>query len=166
MNTHRIAIIAALAWAALLSGICRADTAASSLAILCGPRASILAPYVREASMRYLEHPVTIVALIAAESRCRTDAIGARGERGLTQVTPGGDAANGMTPEQLMDPRTSILVGIRWLSLCAVRCGGLARGLGKYNGGKCWRSHAYSARVLALVARFWAAMASREARTS
>jgi soluble lytic murein transglycosylase-like protein len=141
-----------------IAGPARASTTTDAITILCPGRES-LAPHIDEAARRYLLHPALLVAVMRKESHCRADAIGKAGEVGLFQLH--GVARNGLTRCQLLDPRTNILTGARWLAMSETWAGGLAAGLGAYNTGKRGNGQGYARRVLALIARVWREMAKR-----
>jgi soluble lytic murein transglycosylase-like protein len=142
-----------------IAGPARASTTEDALAVLCPGRES-LAPHIDEAARRYLIHPVVLVAVARKESNCRADAIGKAGEVGVMQLR--GVARNGLTRRQLLDPRTNVLTGARWLALREVDCGGgLLLGLSGYNARTCQGGKGYARRVLDLVARAWREMAKR-----
>ena len=150
-------IILALAWAGLL--VCvparpgSADTRTTTeraIAVVC-PGREHLAAHVDEAARRYMVPRLHLVAMIWHESRCSAVAIGKAGEVGLMQLL--GVARNGLTRRRLLDPRTNILTGARWLSLREVDCGGKAAGLSGYNARSCSGGMRYARRVLATVRR-------------
>lgn len=163
----RYAIILAAAFVGLFRcvGHAKAETTTEkALRALCGPRAVRFAPYVDEAGRRYLTHPVLIVAVMRKESHCRPNVIGRHGDTGLTQVR--GRARNGLSRKELLDPRTNILTGARWLSMMTTWCGSTALGLGAYNSGKCDRSRRYARSVLAFVAMAWSELRKQKEPTS
>jgi len=146
-------IILALAWSGLL--ICvparpgNAGTTARALEHLC-PGNAHLAEHVDEAARRYMVPRLHLVAMIWCESRCVPGAIGKAGEIGLLQLL--GVARNGLSRKALLDPRTNILTGARWLSLRERDCGGQVAGLSGYNARFCSGGKRYARRVLAVVA--------------
>ena len=134
----------------------RADTTTSALAVLC-PGHQDLAPYVDAAARQYLHHPVTLVALMSVESDCRMDVVGARGEVCAFQLL--GVAKNGYTKRALQtSPALCVATGARWLALREIDCGGLFLGLSGYNARTCQGGKRYARKVMARIARFWAAM--------
>jgi hypothetical protein len=138
-----------------LCGPANATTTEAALSALC-PGHENLAPHVDAAARHHLQHPVLLVAVMRVESRCRMDVTGAAGERCAFQLR--GVARNGRTRAELSDPATCIDTGARWLALCEVWCGGVARGLGAYNSGNCGKSRRYARKVLAMMARAWRAI--------
>ena len=140
-----------LAWAALFFVVApaRAQSAADAIAALC-PGHGVLAPLVEASARRHLQHPVTIVAIMAHESACRMEAVGAAGEVCAMQLL--GVARNGHSKLELLDPATCIDTGARWLSLREVDCGGtLAGALAGYNAKHCENGKRYARKVMALV---------------
>lgn len=156
---HGLLVVGVLACCQTCVGPARADTTSSALAVLC-PGHQDLAEPVRAASRRYLHHPVTLVAVMAVESNCRMDAVGAAGEVCAMQLL--GVARNGNSKRELRDPSTCIDTGARWLALREVDCGGLFLGLSGYNARTCGGGKGYARKVLAAVARFWRAMTNNE----
>jgi soluble lytic murein transglycosylase-like protein len=145
-------VILALAWAGLL--ICvpaRAQTTTERAISAVCPGREYLAGHVDEAARRYLVPRLHLVAVIWVESRCIATAIGALGEIGLMQLL--GVARNGLSRRALLDPRTNILTGARWLSLREVDCGGQVSGLSGYNARTCTGGRRYAHKVLAVVKR-------------
>lgn len=141
-------------------GPARAGTTADALAIVC-PGHEDLAPFVDAAARRQLEHPVTIVALMAVESRCRAGAVSRKGALGLLQVLPYGPAANGHTRAELRDPAINLATGSRWLAMMSVWTGSLPAGLGAYNTGKKGHGKRFARHVLAVAGRIWRALDRR-----
>jgi soluble lytic murein transglycosylase-like protein len=92
-----------------------------------------------------------LVAMIWRESRCSAVALGEAGEIGLMQLR--GVARNGLSRKDLLDPRTNILTGARWLSLRERDCGGQVAGLSGYNSRTCRGGRKYARRILSTVAR-------------
>jgi len=133
-------------------GPARADTLDRVLRDLCGRRGTEIAPLVRESSHRFLLRPTLLASLIAAESRCRKDAVGARGELSLGQILPSGSAARGYTLEQLRDPATNVEAAAKHLARCLTLCGFTAGGLSVYAGWRHCRESSYSRRVLGMLA--------------
>lgn len=148
----RLAIIVAgiLSCCLHCSGPARADQAGDVLHLLCGARGDAVAPLVRQQARRFLLHPVLLSKVVAAESGCRPDVVGARGELGLTQVTRQTAAAMGVDPDRLLEPEQNLEAGARYLARMILSCGGfVAGGLTRYSRGhgKCEASR-YSRRVL------------------
>ena len=152
----------ALAWALLFVAVPQAhgSTTATAIELACGPGHGGLAEHVDAAARRYLLHPVLLVAVMANESRCHAGAIGKHHDTGLMQVR--GRARNGLSRRALLDPRTNLDTGARWLALMTVWCGSTARGLGAYNSGKCHGSKGYARKVLATVRRIWRELERRQ----
>jgi soluble lytic murein transglycosylase-like protein len=129
-------VIAAIAWTALLYGVCRADTAAA-LDHLCGrPDLATLAD---AAAHQNHVRPLRLALLMWSEDRrCREDAVNPRtGAVGLTQILPSGSANRAhLTPDELKGPATNLDLGAahlaRWLRIC----GSFAGALGVYHGRK------------------------------
>jgi hypothetical protein len=145
--------VALLAWAALLYLVApvHADTLDDSLRLLCGPRGDAIAGIVRAEARRNLLHPVLLASVIAAESRCRPDAVGAKGEIGLGQLLPTGAGA-GYTRAQLRDPETNVKLTAAHLARCLLLCGDfVAGGLSVYRGVKRCKDSKGSRRVLGMV---------------
>ena len=145
-----------LAWAALFFVVppAHATTTEQALAALC-PGHEELAPLVDIAARRHLQHPVHIIAVMATESNCRMNVVGAHGEICAMQIMPNGPAANGLTRKQLRDPATCIATGARWLALRQVDCGGLFLGFGGYNARKCGNGKGYARKVMGMIAKAW-----------
>lgn len=131
-----------------------AGTTSEALLILCGPRGLQYTEHVEAASRRYLLHPVVLAAVMANESSCRMEAVGAAGEVCAMQLM--GVARNGHSKRKLArDARLCIHTGARWLSLRSAECGDGLRGIGAYNARKCGQGLGYARRVMALVERVW-----------
>src|SRR5512147_289021 len=144
-------IVLALSWAALFVVVpAHAGSTEAALEVLC-PGNAHLAPHVDEAAHRYLVPRLTLVAMIYCESRCEPDAVGKAGEVGLMQLM--GVARNGLSRRQLLDPRTNILTGARWLALREVDCRGQLAGLSGYNARHCSGGRRYARRVMDVVER-------------
>ena len=140
-------------------GPARAGTTADALSIVC-PGHEDLAPLVEAAARRQLEHPVTIVALMAVESRCRADAVSGKGAVCEMQLL--GVARNGHTRAELQgDSRLCIATGARWLSRMQTWCRDDVRGIGAYATGNCHRGHRYARHVLAVAGKIWKALDRR-----
>jgi hypothetical protein len=147
------AIILALSWAALLYLVspARADTLDDSLRLLCGPRGAPIADLVRTEARRNRLHPVLLASVIAAESRCRPNAIGAKGEVGLGQLMPTGAGA-GYTRAELLDPQTNLKLTAKHLAKCLLICGGFVPGgLSVYRGHRRCQDSKGSRKVLGLL---------------
>jgi hypothetical protein len=158
MTILRIVLIA---WAVLfyLVAPARATTTEDALAVLC-PGHQDLAPHVDAAARRYLQHPVTLVAIMSKESDCRMDVVGSRGEVCAFQLL--GVARNGHRKRELQtNPALCIATGARWLALRQVDCGGLFLGLSGYNARTCKGGKGYARRVLDRIARVWRVLASK-----
>jgi len=162
LTTRRYLIALALAWATLLYCVpAHATTTEDAIAIACGPGHAELAPIIDAAARRQLEHPVTLVALMAVESHCRADAVSRKGAVGLLQVLPYGPAANGHTLAELRDPAVNIATGARWLGLMTLWAGGLPGGLGCYNTGKRGHGARFAKHVLTVANRICRELARR-----
>ena len=109
------------------------DVAAIVLA-LCGPGALPLAPHFAHAAHKYHLRPPLLGALVRVESRCKPDAIGAKGELGLGQIKPETWAAGTYTREQLLTPRWNLLATARHLRRLVNLCGDERGALGVYSG--------------------------------
>jgi hypothetical protein len=142
-----------------------AQTALASLQVLC-PKATALAPHVEAAARQHMQRPVVLVALMAVESNCRMDAVGAAGEVCAMQLR--GVARNGHSKRALAsNPALCVATGARWLSLREVDCGGgLFLGLSGYNARTCGGGKKYARKVLARVAQIWKAIAKMGAPRS
>jgi hypothetical protein len=83
-------------------------------------------------------NPLVVVCVIFAESSFRPEARGQRGEIGLFQVMPRGQAAAGRSERELADPDENIRVGIEGLRRGIDECGqGTAGALAWHNLGRC-----------------------------
>jgi hypothetical protein len=143
----------------------RISTTELALDALC-PGHRDLAPHVDAAARQYMVHSVTLVAIMAKESDCRMDVVGAHGERCAMQLR--GVARNGHSGKALAaSPALCIATGARWFALRQVDCGGgLFLGLSGYNAKTCQGGKRYARKVLAKVASFWRAMTARNERRS
>jgi len=146
----RYLIPLALAWAILLSGVCRAD-AARAVSLLCPPGSAYLAPLVDSAARLYLLHPHLLVAVVAHESRCDPWAASGRGDFGLGQIRIGGSAALGAAALELQGPALNLALTARHLARCLVLCGALGPALSVYSGHRRCRASRYSRAVVALL---------------
>lgn len=104
------------------------------LIALCGPGSLSLAPHVQHAAHRYHLRPSLLSALVRVESRCKVDAIGAKGELGLGQIKPETWAAGAYTRAQLLTPRYNLLATARHLRRTIDLCGDERGGIGVYSG--------------------------------
>jgi hypothetical protein len=83
-------------------------------------------------------NPLVVVSVIFAESSFRPEARGRRGEVGLFQVMPRGQAAAGRSERELADPEENLRVGIEGLRRGLEECGqGTAGSLAWHNLGRC-----------------------------
>ena len=167
-------VILALALAALLYVVApaHAETDAElALAALC-PRHVDLAPMVQDAAHAQRLGAVELVAVMAAESGCRTGAVNRRtGAVGLLQILPEGSAnVDHLSAGELADPATNLDLGAGHLSRLLALCGSLGGALTLYNGysPKCrdWRTDPYARHVRELVAKAWRFIARRRAAVS
>lgn len=71
-------------------------------------------------SNQYDVDPVTVMKVINVESSYNTKAVGKHGELGLMQLLP--SSFPQYTREQLLDPKTNIKLGIKYLSECKKQC--------------------------------------------
>ena len=150
MSPHqrrRLLVAFAIAWAVLLSGVCRAD-AARAISRLCPPGRAYLAPLVDSAARQHLLHPALLTAVIAHESRCDPRAESGRGDVGLAQVRVGGSAALGSRRAELFDPALNLALAARHLARLLVLCGSVHGALSVYSGRSKCRKSAYSRAVL------------------
>ncbi len=129
------------------AGEARADQVDTALARLC-PGHQGYATHLREAGRRYMLHPRLLTALMWVESRCDRTAVSRVGALGLMQLF--GVSRSGLTRDQLLDPRTNIMAGARWLSLRSVECGSIEKGLGAYNARYCHAGRRFARWVLAV----------------
>jgi soluble lytic murein transglycosylase-like protein len=104
------------------------------LLALCGPGSVGLAPHVDHAAHVHHVRRSLLTAVIRVESRCKADAIGAKGELGLGQIKPETWAAGTYTREQLLTPRWNLLATARHLRRTIRLCGDERGGLGVYSG--------------------------------
>jgi soluble lytic murein transglycosylase-like protein len=153
-----LALLLALATMLIVVPARGAESTRVALATLCQGN-DHLAGFVDEAARRYMVPRLHLVAMIWCESRCRPDAIGKAGEVGLLQLH--GVAANRLSRRQLLDQRTNILTGARWLSLREVDCGGQVAGLSGYNSRTCRGGKRYARRVMAVVSQVRRAIQQR-----
>jgi soluble lytic murein transglycosylase-like protein len=162
--TRAILVTLALAWSAMfyLVPVARASTTTElAISVLCGPSATYLAPHVDAASRRYLVDRVLLVAIMARESGCRPHVIGKHGDIGLMQLR--GVARNGLSRRALLDPRTNLMTGARWLALRSRDCAALGvLSIGGYNARECRHGKRYARKVLATVFRAWREMQKRK----
>lgn len=139
-------------------GSCSRADSTTELALrhMCGPSAVRLAPLVWDESRRNLLSPVSLVAVMATESRCRSGVVNpVSGAAGLLQILPGGSADGGYPPDELIADDLSVKLGARHLARCLQLCGAWAGALGVYNGGRYCRASRYAKRVLAIERSFW-----------
>lgn len=116
------------------------------------------APIVFRLSAKYGVDPLTVGAVVLAESGFRREAVSRAGAVGWIQILPGGSAARGyetLTPQQLADPTINLTLGIKHLARCRIQCGPDQRAwLGQYNGLACRQAGGrYATRVLVWEAR-------------
>ena len=166
--------IAAVFWALLLAGVCRAQDAADSLAALC-PTRQALAQLVEAASHSARVPPVVLVAMARVESTCDPSAVNRRTQSyGLLQIKLDGSAnPDHLEPDELTDPEINVPLGALHLSRWVRLCGSLAGGLTIYHGrkgafhgkGRCDVDD-YARRVLSLVAQVRRWLARQALRTS
>jgi hypothetical protein len=162
--------LAAVFWALLLAGVCRAQDASYSLAALC-PTRQALATLVEAAAHSARVRPVVLVAMARVESTCDPSAVNRRtGALGWLQVLPGRSAdPDHLETDELVDPAVNIGLGARHLRRCIDLCGTLPAGLHVFHGGKkCreWRGDRYVKRVLGYVAQARRWLARQALRTS
>lgn len=156
-----------LAWAAMffLVPAAHASDADAAVAVLC-PKHAELAPDIESAASAHGVSPMLLTALVFRESTCDKNAVSKTGRMGLGQLTPWGPSANGLTREEMKDPKKNLEATARWLALCMVQCAGnLRRALGAYHTGHC-EDGDYTDRVLRSVKHVWkriAKMAKKEA---
>ena len=97
--------------------------------------------------------PALGAAMEVRESTCRRRARSRHGDLGLMQIRRGCATRgfDGLTDEQLMEPRVNLKLGLRRLALARRRCGGAPweETLGAYAGLRGCRASAYGARVIA-----------------
>jgi hypothetical protein len=109
-----------------------------ALATLCGPTSVPWAQHIDAEARRYHVDPVLVVALIRHESRCDLRARGAKGEIGLGQILPTGNAIRGyahLPVAVLEEPAMQAHLIARHLRKCLRICRGNARSaLGVYSG--------------------------------
>jgi soluble lytic murein transglycosylase-like protein len=92
-----------------------------TLQLLCPHAPEYAEPIAREAH-RFLIHPVLVASVIARESGCRMDRVGAHGELGAGQIIPGGAAATSkilgkrFTRKQLKNLDINIYVTARYIA--------------------------------------------------
>jgi soluble lytic murein transglycosylase-like protein len=134
---------------------------------MCGPSAVRLAPLVRAEARRNLLHPVALVAVIAAESRCRSGVVNpVSGSIGLLQILPGGSADGGYPPDELRADDLNVRLGAAHLGRLLAFCGAWSGALSVFSGFRYCRSTRYSRRVQALERDFLRWLRGEEARTS
>ena len=136
-----------------------AGVAERAIGLLCPGRPLNALLIAREARRQLLPSGL-LVAVIAHESGCRSDAKSGRGDFGLGQIRVGGSAARGATVAELMDPEINIRLTAAHLARVLTLCGGLS-GLSVYSGHKRCRSSRYSRAVLGL---FWSTFAVKRER--
>lgn len=134
------------------SGPARAQSAEDSLAVLC-PGHGHLAPLVESAASESRIRPVTLVALMYAESTCGTRLVNRRtGTLGLLQILPSGSAnPDHLEADELLDPATNLRLGARHLRRMVNLCGALGPALSIYHGRTHCRTDSHARRVLALI---------------
>lgn len=112
------------------------------------PRGDVSAALVEAEAHRQLLHADLLMALVAHESRCRSNARSGRGDFGLAQIRVGGSAARGATAAELLDPAVNLRLAAAHLAKVLTLCGGFS-GLSVYSGFPRCRSTSYSRSVLA-----------------
>jgi hypothetical protein len=153
--------IAAIFWALLLAGVARADTADSAVRYFCGPGHEDLAPLIRSEARHHMGRPSQLVAVMAAESHCRPDAVNVTtGALGLFQIMPGRSAdPDHLDAGELLDPTTNVHLGVRHLSRLLTLCGSFAGAihLNHSKDGKCrnWRTDKLVGEILRKERAFW-----------
>jgi len=136
----------------------RADQASVALRHLCGPRGDAIVDLVRAEARRFLIHPALLASVIALESRCDPNAVGARGEIGLGQLMPRGAAATSpllgraFSRRELRDPVTNVYVTARFIAWNLTACQkGPEHALTGYNQRHGCKPSRYARRVLGLL---------------
>lgn len=126
--------------------------ARQALRVLC-PRRLDLAPHFDRAAEKYKVDVALLVAVVRAESTCRSRAVGPKGSVGLMQILPGGSAAKGTPTGKLLLVSVSLRLGSRHLAHWLSRCGDYAGAIGVYGGHRdceVGRASGYARRVLGL----------------
>jgi hypothetical protein len=150
-----------------LYGDAHADTAELALRRMCGPSAVRLAPLVRAEARRNLLSQVSLVAVMAVESRCRSGVVNpASGAVGLLQILPHGSADGGYPPDELRADDLNVKLGAAHLGRLLAFCGAWSGALSVFSGFRYCRSTRYSRRVQALERGFLRWLRGEEARTS
>ena len=135
----------------------RADTTTElALRRMCGPSAIRLAPLVRAEARRNLLSPVSLVAVMSVESRCRSSAVNpVSGAIGLMQILPHGSADGGYPPDELRADDLNVKLGAKHLARCLQLCGAWAGAVSVFGGFRRCRASRYSKRVRDAEAAFW-----------
>jgi soluble lytic murein transglycosylase-like protein len=144
----------ALAWAALLSGICSAHASELDRALyrLCGARGIAIAPILVDAAERHDIDVFMFAANVAAESGCRPRAYNRRSKAvGLGQLIAGKSAAIGYTTAQLFDPWINLDLSAQHLKRLLLLCGTFAGAVAVYHGRRHCRPDNWSWRVLGIL---------------
>jgi len=127
---------------------------------LCGSHAAVYAHYVVQFGERYEVDPRIVASMMLQESSCDPNATGALGELGLMQIKRGTRATAGydhLSDEKLREPRTNIMLGVRYLRRCLEKCAGsIAGALSLYKGiarkGGVCRDSVYARDIMARIA--------------
>jgi hypothetical protein len=112
------------------------------------PKASLDVALVEAEAHRQLLHAGLLMALVAHESRCRSNARSGRGDFGLAQIRVGGSAARGATVVELLDPAVNLRLAAAHLARVLTLCSGFG-GLSVYSGRRHCGPSPYSRAVLA-----------------
>ena len=132
------------------------STTELALRRMCGPSAIRLAPLVRAEARRNLLSPVSLVAVMSVESRCRSSAVNpVSGAIGLMQILPHGSADGGYPPDELRADDLNVKLGAAHLGRLLVFCGAWSGALSVFSGFRYCRSTRYSRRVQAAERSFW-----------
>ncbi len=124
-------------------------TATLALQLLCGSSALHLAPVVAYEAKHHHVPVAILVSVMRVESRCKSWEVGARGELGIMQVLPEGNANYlRLDAATLASPEINIHMGARHLQRMYRICHTWLGALASYNGARKCRVNDYARKVL------------------
>jgi hypothetical protein len=170
----RWSILLALAglWLCLRGSPARADIAEDAVRFFCGPGHAAETALVRRESAHHHIQSTQLALVMAAESRCKADAINVTsGAAGLFGIIPGRSAdPDHLDAGELLDPATNAHLGAAHLARMVQLCGSFAGALHLYHSrdGRCrnWSTDKHVAKLLRMERAFWRWMSRSGSRLS